>query len=102
VVESTLPSGTAIREYTGADGIVFAVAWQGPAMPDLQELFGANFAPYIDDVKASRTTRPAHSGPITIRRTGLVVESGGHMRAYLGRAWLPALLPSGISLNAIR
>ena len=27
----------------------------------------------------------------------LVIESGGHMRAYRGRAYLPARVPDGVS-----
>jgi hypothetical protein len=27
---------------------------------------------------------------------GLIVESGGHLRAYAGRAYLPALVPAGV------
>jgi hypothetical protein len=26
----------------------------------------------------------------------LIVESGGHLRAYAGRAYLPALVPAGV------
>ncbi|HTD04666.1 DUF2844 domain-containing protein, partial [Undibacterium sp.] len=34
--ESTLSSGTVVREYVASSGIVFAVSWTGPIMPDLQ------------------------------------------------------------------
>ena len=39
------PSGTTVREYVSSNGTVFAVAWQGPWLPDLRQMLG----PYFDD-----------------------------------------------------
>ncbi len=33
---------------------------------------------------------------------GLVVQSGGHMRSFAGRAYIPEALPQGVSVEAIR
>jgi hypothetical protein len=41
-----LPSGTSVREYADAGGTVFAVAWDGPTKPDLNQLPGQYFAEY--------------------------------------------------------
>jgi hypothetical protein len=30
-------------------------------------------------------------------RSDVVVESGGQMRSYVGRAWLPRALPGGVT-----
>jgi hypothetical protein len=32
----------------------------------------------------------------------LVVQSGGQMRAFFGRAYLPAQVPQGVALDDIR
>src|SRR5271170_675169 len=32
-----------VREYVSPDGKVFGVAWQGPFMPDLQQILGTYF-----------------------------------------------------------
>jgi len=40
VQEIQLPSGTLVREFVGSDGIVFAVAWSGPTVPNLRQTLG--------------------------------------------------------------
>src|SRR5258708_36464889 len=37
VHEIQLPSGTVLREFAAIGGNVFAVAWSGPAIPDLRQ-----------------------------------------------------------------
>jgi hypothetical protein len=32
-------------------------------------------------------------------RPDVIVESGGQMRSYVGRAWLPDAMPAGVSPN---
>lgn len=90
--------GTTVREYVAPDGKVFAVTWKGPVMPDLEQLFGAHFRQYRDELQ----TRRAGRGPLRIERSDLVVESGGHMRAFRGRAYLPQQFPAGVSADEIR
>ncbi|MDR1709855.1 MAG: DUF2844 domain-containing protein, partial [Candidatus Accumulibacter sp.] len=60
--EIQLNSGTLVREYVSAKGIVFAVAWQGPFLPDLKQLLGQYFDAYTE---AARNA-PAGRGPIRI------------------------------------
>jgi hypothetical protein len=90
--------GTTIREYVSPDGKVFAVSWQGPVMPDLEQLFGAHFKSYRDEAR----TRHSGRGPLRIDHGDLVVESSGHMRAFRGRAYLPQQLPAGVAADEIR
>jgi hypothetical protein len=90
--------GTTVREYVAPDGKVFAVTWSGPVMPDLEQLFGAHFQSYRGEVQSRRPGR----GPLRIDRGDLVVESGGHMRAFRGRAYLPQQLPTGVTADEIR
>jgi hypothetical protein len=90
--------GVAVREYVTADGKVFGVVWRGPVMPNLEQLFGTYFEPYRDEMRGRSPGRH----PVRVDRNDLVVESGGHMRAFRGRAYLPQLLPAGVSADEIR
>jgi hypothetical protein len=101
-VRSTVDvGGTTINEYASSDGRVFAYAWQGPTMPDLARLLGAYAEPY----RAKAATQFGASGQLhasRVEQPDVVVESGGQMRSYIGRAWLPAAVPSGFSLTDLR
>ncbi len=96
--EIQLPSGTLVREFAGPDGKVFAVAWSGPVMPDLRQTLGQYFDSYVAAAKAP------HAGhhQLQIQRSDLVVQAGGHMRAYSGRAYLPQTVPAGVSVGDLR
>jgi Protein of unknown function (DUF2844) len=98
VHEIRSPSGTMIREYVSNEGAVFAVAWNGPVMPDLRQILGKYFETY------AQTAKIKHAGHnhLTIQQTGLVVHSGGHIRAFTGHAYVPALLPQGVSVANIQ
>jgi len=95
--EMQTPTGTVVREYVSPAGMVFGVAWQGPAMPDLRQLLGSNFDRYVAAV-AQRKAK----GPVVVELPGLVVHSGGHMRAFAGRAYIPEALPQGVAADSIR
>jgi hypothetical protein len=98
-VESYVDAGgTRYNEYiaTGS-GQIFAYTWQGPTPPNLDALLGhyaaawrsgaaALHAADRDDLHAARVDTPT-----------VVVETGGPMRSYVGRAWLPAALPTGVT-----
>ncbi|MET3132642.1 hypothetical protein AAKU55_002919 [Oxalobacteraceae bacterium GrIS 1.11] len=96
--ETTLPNGTVVREYVSRAGIVFAVSWQGPFLPDLRTLLG----PHFDTMSgaAAKQTKAGHS-QLHIERPEVTIVSGGHMRAYTGRAWVSAEFPPGFSADAI-
>lgn len=97
VHEMTLASGTVVREYA-ANGTVFGVAWQGPAQPDLRQLLGASF-PRL----AAAAAQPHGSHRLlAVHEPDLVIESGGRMRAFVGRAYLPGLLPATVSAGDIQ
>jgi len=95
------PSGAVVREYASPGGKIFAVAWQSPALPDLKQLLGSHFEEFQQAAAQAQGPR-AGRGPLLIRRPGLVVELGGHMRGFVGRAYLPDQLPSDIRLEEIR
>jgi Protein of unknown function (DUF2844) len=98
VHEIQTPSGTAVREYVSSAGTVFAVAWQGPVIPDLRQALGTYFDRYTEAAKGNR----AGHRHLAIREPDLVVQSSGRMRAFSGRAYLPQLLPQGVTVEEIR
>jgi hypothetical protein len=98
VHEIQLPSGTVLREFAGVGGNVFAVAWSGPAIPDLRQALGRYFDVYVTAAQARQGGR-RH---LRIEQSEFVMQSSGHMRAFSGRAYLPQGLPAGISAEEIR
>lgn len=91
-------AGATVREFVSPAGMVFGVAWQGAAMPDLRQLLGPHFDQYLAAVAARRTRR----APVRIELPGLVVHSSGHMRAFAGQAYLPQNLPPGVSSEDVQ
>jgi hypothetical protein len=101
VHEIKTPTGVTVREYASASGKVFGVAWQGPWPPDMRQVLSNYFDIYR---QASQAQASSHAGrkPLVIKQPELVLESGGHMRSFNGRAYVPALLPSGVSAETIQ
>jgi hypothetical protein len=97
VHEMAAESGTVVREYVSPAGKVFGVAWNGPTMPDLRQVLGVHFDTYVD-----AAAKRARRGPVQIAVPGLIVQSSGHMRAFVGSAYLPDELPQGVAAEEIR
>lgn len=98
VHEIQLPSGTLVREYSQPGGSVFAVTWRGPFMPNLRQMLGR----YFDEYAAAAEAAHGNHRHLSIRQSDLVVEVGGHMRAFAGRAYLPAAVPSGVPIGELQ
>jgi Protein of unknown function (DUF2844) len=101
VEEITAASGTVVREYVSSSGVVFAVSWYGPSMPNLQQAFGSYFAQFQSAVQARRAQQahPRGHNHLEIRTPSLVVHAFGHMRQYFGVAYVPSLMPPNLSLS---
>lgn len=91
----TLPDGLVIRQYADAAGTVYAVGWEGPVLPDFQRLLGSSYPSY-------EQAQPQQRRGVNVETPTLVIESGGMMRAFLGRAYLPGKLPAALSVQDIR
>jgi hypothetical protein len=89
VSQTTLDAGTTVREYVDASGVVFGVSWSGPFLPNLKELLG----PYFDQMTSAQERQ--RQRPQVINQPDVVIQSGGHMGAFQGRAWLTGKLPAG-------
>ena len=100
VQEITAANGVLVREFVSASGVVFAVSWSGPAMPDLRQTLGTYFSQYRTSVQAQRAAgqRGGHHH-VEIRAPSLVVHAGGHMRQYFGMAYVPSLVPQNLSIS---
>jgi hypothetical protein len=98
VHEIRTPSGTVVREYVAPSGKVFGVAWRGPTMPDLRQTLGSHFE---ELVAAAGSPHGGHHN-LVVEKPDLVLHSGGHMRAFAGHAFVPALLPAGVSADVIQ
>ena len=98
VQEVQLASGTLVREYSNLAGVVFAVTWRGPVLPNLSELLGSHFSTFKQEVEQARATGK-RGGPVSISRPELVVSSGGRMRNFFGHAYAPALIPTGVNID---
>jgi|HubBroStandDraft_2_1064218.scaffolds.fasta_scaffold32093_1 hypothetical protein len=100
VYKITAPGKTDIREYLSGEGKVFGVSWQGPFIPDLQQLLGPYFKKYSDAVQADRA-KYVRRRPLNIHEPEVVIETSGHMRSYNGRAYDPQLVPPNVKEGEI-
>ena len=99
VHELSSPTGSVVREFVSSYGKVFAIAWQASSPPDLRQLLGS----YFDEFqKAAALNHKPGRAPTFVQHSGLVVQLGGHMRSFTGRAYLPDQLPAGVRTEDIR
>ena len=98
--EIKAPQGTVVNEYISPQGKVFAVSWHGPFPPSMQLILGTYFQQYVSALRA----QPKVYGhpPIDLQLPGLVVQASGSMGSYLGRAYIPDLLPQGTIVDEIQ
>jgi hypothetical protein len=97
--EASSTDGTHVRQYVNrSSGKVFAVAWDGPRLPDVGGLLGASATRYY---AAARLSRAGHH-VLSINDPDLSVTVLRLPRGWQGQAYLPAALPAGIDRSEIR
>jgi hypothetical protein len=96
-ISRTLKSGTVVHEFVDASGAVFAVSWSGPFKPDLKRLLGRHFG-----MLGGGGTHRGNRAPVDVKSDDVVVQSGGHMGAFEGRAWLISKLPAGFDTQEMK
>jgi hypothetical protein len=100
-VETLQPTnGGIVREYSNADGVVFAVTWQGPSRPDLRQLLGDQYATASSVMTKRRGRRTARL--MMVQRPDVVIRSQGHPGAFSGVAYDPRLIPAGFSVHDLQ
>ena len=92
---------TTVREYVSPSGIVFGIAWEGLTYPDLTPLLGPYDGEYRQALK-QETRKPGIRRHHAVRTDGVVVEKWGNLRDLRGRAYAPALIPPGVSVDEIK
>ncbi|MGC9163181.1 MAG: DUF2844 domain-containing protein [Thiomonas sp.] len=90
--------GVTVTEYANAAGTVFAITWKGPFKPDLQQLLGSYFAPYL---RAAQAQTPQLNLSL-VKGGDIVVHSAGRMRGFFGVAWVPSLVPAGFDPSRLQ
>jgi hypothetical protein len=94
--ESTDANQIRVRQYVASSGQVYAVSWDGPAMPDVSALLGTWFDRYRQGASAALpNANGLHSSRVS--SSDLMVETAVRLRNFSGRAWLPDALPAGVS-----
>jgi hypothetical protein len=101
-VEIISGSGVALREYIDSSGQIFAVSWNGKKIPDLSILFGAYFKEHEKALADWRKEVPRRRGPLHLETPHLIIETGGRSPNLWGRAFLPSLVPPGLSREEIQ
>lgn len=100
VHESARENGTIIKEYATAGGVVFAVQWRGPVLPDLDALLGTYFAAFRAEAQQARAAGRRGS-PMVVATDTLVVNSAGRMRNFSGWAYAPGLVPAEVAIKVV-
>jgi hypothetical protein len=101
VHEIRLADGSSIRQSVNARGIVYAVAWSTRLKPDFAQMLG-RYAVEFDAGVADKARAQGLKRSATIDHDDLVVQSGGRLNAFVGRAWLKSQLPPDVNPDEIR
>lgn len=95
--ETRLNSGTVVHEYLNSQNRVYAVTWTGPTKPPLMELLGK-----YSERLTTASQKGGGTSQLHIVQDDFEVHSTGHMRSFQGYAYLPALLPAGMTVQALQ
>ena len=91
-------SGGVTHEYVNTQGVVFAVRWSGPVLPNFQALFGNHFSALQTEAERSRAARK-RGAPLSMESDTLVMVSRGKMGHFTGYAYVPSLVPAGVNVD---
>jgi Protein of unknown function (DUF2844) len=99
--EITTSGGTVIHEYMTLQGKIFAVTWYGPFPPNLQQLFGSYYQQFQGAAPAATHFHGSTHRMLSIVERDLVIREFARMRSYRGKAFVPSLIPAGVSIGAL-
>ena len=99
-VHEVISASVALREYLSPSGVVFGIAWNGLIHPDLTQLLGSYAGEYGESLR--QTPRKPGRRRLQVKTIRVVVEKWGHMRNLQGRAYAPALIPTGVTVDEIK
>jgi hypothetical protein len=100
VHQLTTANGPTVREYVSPQGLVFAITWQGRSTPDMNQLLGT----YVNDLQTATAaqTRIQPRRGISVKTKDFVYSNFCRLRICTGSAYVPSLIPSNVSVEAIR
>ena len=101
-VHQIVSGSLTVNEYVNRAGQVFAITWQGATPPNLQQLLGSYFTRFQSAATAAHQINPGIHRQLLISQADLVVQAAGRLRDFRGIAYLPALLPAGVSLSELQ
>jgi hypothetical protein len=94
----TTSDGSVVSEFVSPAGKVFGVSWQGHSLPDLPQLLGS----YLTDFQQGQRTQVVRRRAVMIQADNFVFSSVGHLRSFRGRAYVPGLVPSGVTAEVVQ
>ena len=100
-VQEIYSAANTVREYVSSSGIVFGIAWNGLVYPDITQLLGSYTGEYQKALQQTLHQKGSRRH-LRVKSAGVVVERWGHMRNLQGRAYAPALIPPGVSVDEIK
>ena len=101
VHEITAPGNTVIKEYVSPAGKVFAITWHGQFVPNMQQLLGSYYQKFADAAAAKRESH-LRQRSLSVQQPDLVIQNGGHPRAFFGKAYVPSMFPQGVTMDEIQ
>jgi hypothetical protein len=101
VHELRLADGSSVRQFVNAQGVVYAITWSTRAKPNFAQWLGRH-ATDFDAAAAAAPRTPGIKRSAFVDQGDLVVQSGGRLGAFVGKAWLKSQMPAGSDANAIR
>jgi hypothetical protein len=99
--EISTADGSTIREFVSPGGTVFAVAWRSRFKPNLALLLGPHHQIFVAAADAERGRGGIQRG-LAVRPDNLVVQSFAHLNTFVGKAYVPSLVPGGFNVDDIR
>jgi Protein of unknown function (DUF2844) len=91
-----------VNEYVTRAGQVFAITWKGPTPPDLRQLLGTYFPRMQTAADAEHRAHPGMHRQFALVQSDLVIVNTGRLRDFHGIAYLPALVPAGVSVSELQ
>lgn len=91
-----------VHEYVSRQGQVFAVTWQGPVPPDMRQLLGEYFGRFQSAAVAAHQQSPGQHRQFHLTQPDLVIWSSGRLRNFRGIAYLPRLVPAGVTVDQLQ
>ncbi len=91
-----------VHEYVSRQGQVFAVTWQGSVPPNMRQLLGEYFGRFQSAAVAAHRQSPGQHRQFNMAQPDLVILSNGRLRNFRGVAYLPTLMPAGLTPDQLQ